>query len=277
LSAPPKLGILAGGGDLPLRLAAACQAGGREYFMIAFEKQADGDRLADHPHAWSRLGAVGKTFKLLREAGCEEVVLAGKVHRPALRSLRPDARGAALLAKFARVGLNDEVVLSTVVSVFEEAGFRVVGPHQVMGELLAPEGPLGALEPDGDDRRDIDYGVRVVRALGAVDVGQAAVVAEGVVLGVEALEGTDALVERCAALQRGRRGGVLVKLKKPDQDRRLDLPTIGVTTVETAARAGLRGIAVEAGNTLVIDHDAVAGAADRARLFVVGIALESEP
>lgn len=277
MSAPPKLGILAGGGDLPLRLAEACRRDGREYFVIGLEGQADEGRLADHPHAWSRLGAVGNAFKLLREAGCQEVVLAGKVHRPALRALRPDARGAVLLAKFARAGLNDEAVLSTVVSVIEEAGFRVVGPHQVMGELLAPEGPFGALEPDDDDRRDIDYGVRVVRALGAVDVGQAAVVAEGVVLGVEALEGTDALVERCAALQRGRRGGVLVKLKKPDQDRRLDLPAIGVTTVETAARAGLRGIAVEAGNTLVIDRGAVASAADRARLFVVGIALESPP
>ena len=273
---PPKLGILAGGGDLPLRLAAACREAGREYLVIAFDKEADPEPLADHPHAWSRLGAVGKTFKLLREAGCREVVLVGKVHRPALSSLRPDARGAALLAKFARLGLNDEAVLSTVVSVFEDEGFRVVGPHEVLGGLLAPEGSIGAREPDADDRRDIDYGIRVVRALGAVDVGQAAVVAEGVVLGVEALEGTDALIERCAALQRKRRGGVLVKLTKPGQDRRLDLPTIGVTTVETAARAGLRGIAVEAGSALVIDHDAVARAADQAGLFVVGIALEND-
>ncbi len=273
---PPKLGILAGGGDLPLRLAAACREAGREYLVIAFDKEADPGPLADHPHAWSRLGAVGKTFKLLREAGCREVVLVGKVHRPALSSLWPDARGAALLARFARLGLNDEAVLSTVVSVFEDEGFRVVGPHEVMGGLLAPEGCIGAREPDADDRRDIDYGIRVVRALGAVDVGQAAVVAEGVVLGVEALEGTDALIERCAALQRKRRGGVLVKLMKPGQDRRLDLPTIGVTTVETAVRAGLRGIAVEAGSALVIDHDAVARAADQAGLFVVGIALEND-
>ena len=276
MSAPPKLGILAGGGDLPLRLAAACRQAGREYLVIAFEKQADPEQLADYPHAWSRLGAVGKTFKLLREAGCKEVVLVGKIQRPALSSLRPDAQGAALLAKFARGGLNDEAVLSTVVSVLEDKGFRVVGPHEVLGGLLAPEGSIGAREPDADDLRDIDYGVRVVRALGAVDVGQAAVVAEGVVLGVEALEGTDALIERCAALQRNRRGGVLVKLTKPGQDRRLDLPTIGVTTVETAARAGLRGIAVEAGSALVIDQDAVARAADQAALFVVGIALEND-
>lgn len=268
---PPKLGILAGGGDLPGRLIAACQSAAREVFVVAFEGETAAAALGAVPHAWTGVAAVGKTLKLLREAGCKEVVLAGPLRRPAFSALQPDLRGAALLAKLAKSGLSDDAVLSAVVSELERAGFRVVGADEVLNDLLAPEGPIGKLAPGAADRGDIDYGCRVVRALGALDVGQAAVVQNGVVLGVEAQEGTDALIHRCASLQAEGPGGVLVKLGKPMQERRVDLPTIGVTTVENACAAGLRGIAVEAANSLVIDRDGVADAADEAGIFVVGI------
>jgi UDP-2,3-diacylglucosamine hydrolase len=162
--------------------------------------------------------------------------------------------------------------LTAVIREFEGEGFRVIGADHLLGSALATAGPLGRHLPDAQAEDDIALGFRVVRALGMLDIGQAAVVQQGLVLGVEAIEGTDALIARCAALRREGPGGVLVKAPKPGQERRADLPTIGRRTVEGAAAAGLRGIAVEAGASFVIDRAVVAAAADRAGLFVVGIA-----
>lgn len=270
-TAPPRLGIVAGGGALPGRIAAACRASGRPFFVVALEGQADEATLADLPHAWVRLGAAGRAIELLRQAGVEEVVMAGAVRRPSLAALRPDRRTALFLAKVGRAAFGDDGLLRAIVQTLEEEGFRVVGPNDVLRDLTAGEGVYGAHAPDADAWVDIERGIAVARGLGALDVGQAAVVQQGVVLGVEAIEGTDALIARTASLRREGRGGVLVKVRKPGQETRVDLPVIGVRTVEAAAAAGLVGIAVEAGAALVVDRDAVVAAADRAGLFVVGV------
>jgi DUF1009 family protein len=162
--------------------------------------------------------------------------------------------------------------LSAVVKELEQEGFRVLGADQLLDRALAPQGPLGRLRPDSQSQADIERGLRVARTLGALDVGQAAVVQQGLVLGVEAIEGTDELLRRCAALRREGPGGVLVKVGKPGQERRADRPTIGLRTVLLAAETGLRGIAVEADATIVLDRDEVIRAADRVGLFLVGIA-----
>jgi len=270
---PPKLGILAGGGDLPRRLAEACRSMRRPYHVVAIQGEADADALAGEPLDWTELAQVGRTLDLLRQNNCVEVVLAGRVRRPALRALVPDARGAVLLAKLLpRLLVGDDGLLRVVVGEIEGEGFQVVGADQVMGDLLTPAGQLGAVAPDDAARADIARGREVARALGGVDVGQAVVVQQGLVLGVEAIEGTAALLDRCAGLRRSGPGGVLVKLKKPGQDRRIDLPALGSDSVHRAAAAGLRGIAAEAGGTLLIDRDAAIAAADGAGLFLVGIA-----
>lgn len=268
---PRKLGVLAGGGPLPGQLVAACRETGREFFVVAFEGATDPNPIADAPHAWVRLGAVGRTIRLLRKAAVEEVVLAGPVPRPSLASLAPDARALKLLAKLGKGGLGDDRILSLIIAELESEGFRVVGVDSILTRLLVAPGALGKLVPDGEAEADIAVGSRIARALGALDVGQAVVVQQGVVLGVEAMEGTDALLARCGRLRRNGPGGVLVKVKKPGQEPRADLPTIGPRTVTASAEAGLRGIAVEAGATLVLDRAAVAEAADRCDLFVVGI------
>ena len=271
LSGPP-LGILAGGGALPRRLTVACRAIGREVFVLAFEGQTDPETTADVNHAWVRLGAAGRALAHLRAAGVEELAFAGAIRRPSLAGLRPDARAARLLTRIGVRSLGDDGLLSAVIAELEEAeGFRVIAPDMIVAELLATPGAYGRLGPDAGAERDIARGVAVARGLGAFDVGQAVVVQDGIVLGLEAVEGTGALLERCAALGREGPGGVLVKVRKPGQERRVDLPTIGRETVVAAAAAGLRGIAVEAGGALVIDRAAVADAADRAGLFVVGI------
>jgi DUF1009 family protein len=270
-----KLGILAGAGALPDRLINACREMRRDVFVIAFEGIACADDIAQAPHQWAGLGAVNRTIELLHEAGVEDVVLAGAVARPSLRSLRLDRRGRKVLMGLGRGG-GDDSLLSLLVKELEGEGFRVVGVDDILTDLRAPLGPIGSVAPDDDANADIAVAARAARALGALDIGQAAVAQQGEVLGVEAAEGTDALLARCAELRREGPGGVLVKLAKQGQERRADLPTIGPHTVDAARRAGLRGIAVEATHSLIVDRAGVAAAADAAGIFVVGIVADGD-
>lgn len=266
----PKLGILAGGGELPVRLVEVCRATGRDVFAVAFNSESNPDAVKDVPHVWLDLGAVGGVIQALKEADCRDVVLAGPIRRPKLTSLRLDGRGAMMLPKLLRAR-GDDALLTVVINELEGEGFNVIAVDDVFSDLLAAEGTLGARQPDDGEWEDVVRGIEVVQAVGAIDVGQAAVVHNGYVLGVEAAEGTDALIDRAASLRRDDRGGVLVKLKKPSQDRRADLPAIGVGTIERASAVGLAGIAVEAGETIILSRGEVIEGADAAELFLVGV------
>ena len=270
-----KLGIIAGGGDLPGRLLQVCRDSGRQVFVVAIEGHTDPDIVTQAEHVWVRLGAATEAIEPLYAAGVEELVFAGPIKRPSLAELRPNLRVASFLAKVGRRAFGDDGLLSALIDALEEeGGFRVVGVDEVVGGLVARPGVYGRHQPDEQAADDIERGIEVARAIGAIDVGQSVVVQQGLVLGVEAIEGTDALLKRCGPLRRGGPGGVLVKLKKPGQERRADLPTIGPQTLRTAAEAGLRGIAIEAGGALVLDREALVAAADEAGLFVIGVDLE---
>jgi len=264
------LGLVAGTGALPRRLAEACRAQGRPLFVLALKGITDPALAETVPHAWVKLGAVGAALDALRGAGVRDIMLAGPVPRPSFGTMGLDLRTLKLLADAGRGGLGDDGLLSMIVRELEREGFNVLAPEAVLGGLAAAVGPLGGVVPGPVHEADIALGMRVVRALGALDVGQACVVQGGRVLGVEAAEGTDALIERCSGLGTGP-GGVLVKAAKPQQERRVDLPAIGPATVAVAARAGLAGIAVEAGASLIIDAAATREAADAAGLFVVAV------
>jgi len=267
------LGVLAGGGGLPACVVAAARAQGREVFVLAFEGQTDPRTVDGVAHGWVRLGQMAEAFRLLRAAGVDEVCMIGPVRRPSLGELRPDWRAAQALARIGVRAFGDDGLLSAVVREIEGEGFRVVGADDILDTLRARAGAYGRLGPGEADRADIARAVAVLQALGAVDVGQAAIVERGIVLGVEAIEGTDALIARCGPLRREPSGGVLVKIAKPGQERRVDLPTIGVATVAAVAGAGFAGIAIEAGRSLVVDAAAVSAAADRQDIFVVGVVL----
>ena len=270
--AGPALGILAGSGRLPGQVAAAAHAAGRAVFLVGLEGFAEPAVLAPWPHEMVRILAVGQILAALRAHGCKDLVLIGPVRRPSLLDLRPDAEGARMLARIGRAAFaGDDGLLAAVVKILGEEGFRVVGAHEILNEALGPSGLLSQAAPDAVAMADIGRGITVVRALGAVDVGQACVVQQGVVLAVEAAEGTDAMLSRCGALARPGRGGVLVKLVKPGQDRRADLPTIGPDTVRAAVGAGLRGVAFEAGGTILADRAAAVAAADAAGIFLLGL------
>lgn len=268
----PKLGIVAGGGDLPARLIALCRAQGRAVFVLALKDQADESLLPpDVDREWIALGEGGRGIDILHAKGVQDLVLVGAVRRPSLLSLAPDWRTARLIARVGFRALGDDGLLRAVVRELESEGFRVIGVHALLGDLLAPAGVWGRVHPGALAKTDIAAGLAAARALGAKDIGQAVVIQQGVVLAMEGAEGTDALIRRAAKLRRSGAGPVLVKTSKPGQERRVDLPTIGPATIAAAIAGGFAGIAVEAGSTLVVDRESCIAEADRAGLFLVGM------
>ncbi|MDE2500186.1 MAG: UDP-2,3-diacylglucosamine diphosphatase LpxI [Alphaproteobacteria bacterium] len=277
-NAQPALGIVAGGGELPLAIAESARANGREVFILALLGSADA-WVSSYPHEWASLGEVGKIIKTLRGNGCGDVLLAGKLARPKFSEIKLDAKGVLVAPRIiAAARHGDDALLRAVVEVFEREAFTVLGAQEAAPGLLAATGQMGRVAPSADDRDDVVAAFKVVRAMGALDIGQAAVVCDGLVLAVEAAEGTDAMVARVATLPEHLRGtpakrrGVLAKAPKPIQDGKTDLPVIGVQTVQNAAAVGLAGIAVEAGGALILRKQAVIAEADKLGLFLLGVA-----
>jgi lipid-A-disaccharide synthase len=274
-----KLGILAGSGELPLRLIEACRAEGRPYFVLAFAGSCDPLSIQGQPHRFIRLGAGGAGLKILRENGVAELVLAGGVKRPSFAALRPDWRALRFFMKIglrAMTDFGDDRLFRAIIAELELEGFRIVGAQDILTSLLAPAGVLGTVAPGASAEADIRAGIAAARVYGAKDIGQAVVMRQGAIVDREDADGTDALLRRCAACREAQ-GGVLVKMAKPQQERRADLPAIGAQTVASAAAAGLKGIAIEAGGCLVLDRAAVVAAADRAGIFVIGVGAPQEP
>jgi len=268
-----KLGLIAGAGGLPGELVRACNAAERPVFVLRLLGLADPALANAAPGVDVGLAEWGKMFQALKRQRCERICFVGGVPRPDFANLKPDLRGIAALPRvLAAAGKGDDALLRQVMHEFEQEGFVVEGADTVISGLTVGDGPLGRIAPGPADTADIDQALRVARALGSLDIGQAVVVQQGLVLGVEAIEGTDGLLRRCAGLRRDGPGGVLVKTAKPGQEQRVDRPTIGAHTVILAAEAGLRGIAAEAGATLILDRAEVIRAADEAGLFVVGVA-----
>lgn len=267
-----KLGIVAGKGKLPLLVIEACQRQGRPFFVMALKGHAEPENFPkDIPHEWIRLGDIGKAFSLAHQEKCEDILLIGAVKRPSFSQIRPDWRGVKFFAKAGVKALGDDGLLKAAIDEIEKDGFQVIGADEILTDMLAQKGVYGKVKPDKQALKDMARGFEVAKALGAVDVGQSVIVADGIVLAVEAIEGTDALILRSKQLHRPQTKGVLVKVKKPHQERRVDLPTIGVQTIENAASAGLAGIAVEQASAFVVDKKAMVARADELGLFVLGI------
>jgi DUF1009 family protein len=278
------LALICGGGSLPLAVADIVAAHGRRVLLFPLRGAADGRAYAERPHHWIHLGQFGKFARIARAAGCRDLVLIGSLVRPSLWQIRPDWHALRAMPQIARAFRGgDDHLLSNIARLVEERGFRLLGAHEVAPDILVPEGTLGQVKPSGKDREDIAFGLDYLRAAGPFDVGQAVVVAGRHVLAVEAAEGTDQMLARVAELRRNGRlrsraaAGVLVKAAKPGQDLRFDLPSIGPQTVEGIAAAGLLGMAVVAGSTIIAEPERLIQTADRANVFVVGVTLRREP
>ncbi len=274
---PTPLAVIAGRGALPRRIAERRAEAGLPYLLVVFQGCYE-PWMAAHPHQHHEFERVGGLFRGLHRAGVTHAVFAGAMSRPRLRYWRVDLKALALVGRaLALLRRGDDAMLRGFAAMFEREGIAMLGATDVLGgAALVGAGPLGARAPGPRDRLDAALAARIVAATGALDVGQGAVVAHGVCLAVEAIEGTDLMLSRVAALPAEKRAaapppaGVLYKGPKPGQDRRLDLPAIGPETVAGAAAAGLDGIVVAAGETVLLDGAATRAAADEARLFVYG-------
>lgn len=271
-----KLGLIAGGGALPVSVAARCEAEGRPVFLVRLAGFAD-VHLARYPGVDAGIAEFGKILSALKKADCTAVCFAGTVNRPDFKTLKPDLRGATLLPGIiAAASKGDDALLRKVLSVFEGEGYAIEGADDILGGDTLPAGILGGVRPTDAQLSDLRKALLVAEKAGELDIGQGAVVCDGLVLAVEAQEGTDAMLVRVAGLPADLRGsgatpkGALGKAPKPIQDLRIDMPVIGPQTVELAAAAGLAGVGGVAGKLILIDRPAIIEAADRLGLFVWG-------
>ncbi len=282
-SGAPKLALIAGSGDLPIRIATRCEAEGRAVFIIRLAGFAD-EHMVRWPGEEFGMAEIGRILKAMKAEGCEAVCFAGYVNRPDFKTLKPDFKGATLLPGIvAAATKGDDALLRKILSVFEAEGYAVEGADDILGGEALPAGALGAVTPTPEQLEDLKKALHVAEKSGELDIGQGAVVCDGLVLAVEAQEGTDEMLRRVAGLPADLHGapgalkGALGKAPKPIQDLRVDMPVIGSTTVELAAAAGLAGIGGFAGRLIIIDHEALVEAADRLGLFVWGVAKAEKP
>ena len=276
------LAIICGGGSFPGAVAEAVARQGRRPVMFAVKGWADPKVVECYTHHWIVLGQIGRLFRLAHAESCREAVFIGTLLRPPLTGIRLDWQSIWLLPRLFRMFRGgDDRLLSGIASLLAEGGLRVIGLEEVAPDIIVPDGVLGRYQPSPRDRADIARALAMIAALGPFDVGQAAVVANNHVLAVEAAEGTDNLLARIADLRRQGRVvtppgvGVLVKAPKPGQDRRFDLPAIGPQTVENVSHAGLAGMAVAAGGTIIAEAGQAVAAADRAKIFLLGVREEA--
>jgi DUF1009 family protein len=266
------IGLIAGDGQLPTEVIQYCTLHSKPLFVIAFEGQHTALPLKGVHHAVFHLGSIGKIMSTLRKAGVSRLILAGKIARPRFSSLKMDLQAMKLVKRItASHFMGDNHIFTTIVAFLEENGFTVSGVQDVLPSILTPSGLLTKKKPDKRMVDDISIASDILQAMGNLDVGQAAIIQHGLVLGVEAIEGTDALISRCADLKKSPTGGVLVKCKKPSQDVRIDLPTIGLNTVENVYQAGFRGIAIQANASLIVQRDEVIKRANQLKMVIMGI------
>jgi UDP-2,3-diacylglucosamine hydrolase len=272
------IGVVAGGGAMPFAVADSLIARGINPVLFALRGACDPVRVERFRHHWISVGQYGRAVSLFRAENCRDLLFIGSLVRPGLSEIRLDWGTLRILGRvLAAFRGGDDHLLSGIGGILEQDGFRMVGIRDVAPDLLMPEGCLTRAAPDETTTADIARGREVLRALSPYDIGQAAVVIDGHVVGVEDIEGTDGLLARVARLRADGRirakasRGVLVKAPKSGQDLRFDLPTMGPRTVEGAAAAKLAGIAIVAGNTLVVEPQAMIAAADAAGIFVTGL------
>ncbi len=272
LTSDDKIGIIAGQGDLPLSLASSLEGRKQPFHFILVDGEANPEDYANYPHDIVPIAKVGKFLKALKKSGCSAVTLAGPVSRPNFKKLIPDLEGAKLIARIGgALSKGDDGLLSAVTDYIEEKGFRVLGAHELEEGLTTSSGLLNKITPSDDQSKDIEKGVTICRQIGKLDIGQAIVIRNGYILAVEAAEGTEKLLERCEELSWEEPAGTLVKLPKPGQNLKADMPTVGLETLRQMKDANLSGLVIEAENTIIIDRDEFIQAANHLGLFVYAV------
>lgn len=265
------VGLIAGGGLLPALLIEKLKAQGTPYHVVTFKGQPTPVCELDEQHrSIVPLGQVGKVRQILKKKGVTHMLMAGFLSKPSLFDIRPDFTGLKILASLKHK--HDDALLTAILDYFSTHGFKVIGAHDILPEIVAKSGVYGKVSPTKEQFDDIAFGVKVAQTLGSLDIGQSVIIKDGVVLGVEGAEGTDGLIKRCAEL-RGRKnqGGILVKCAKPHQNMNVDMPSVGVETIEKLRNYAYDGVAVLAEKSLILDLSHMVKNADKAGVFVVSV------
>jgi DUF1009 family protein len=265
------LGIVMGRGDLPALLVEACKKKKRPYFLLPIAGQSEESFVKNHPHAWISFGQIKKTLDLLKENNIKELVFGGTVRRPSFFSMKLDRKGLQWLLRIGFKAFGDDGLLSGLTKFLEKEGLTIVGVPHIVKELLMPGGTLGETKPSAQDKESIQKGFVAAKELGRRDVGQGVVVAKGHLIAKENIKGTDAMICQAAEQLQGKKEAILVKVSKPNQEERMDLPTIGPKTIEMLSRYEYKGVALEAGAGLILNQKETVALANKKGLFVYGV------
>ena len=267
----PKLAIIAGNGSIPFYLIEECKKIGRAYCLIIIE--GHGKELSEKydPDYIVSLSKMGRAVKYVKNIGIKHILMVGGVKRPSLKNIIPDLWTAKFLTTISSKVSGDNSVLSKLTKALEKEGFIIIAPEEILPKLICPKGSLGKVKPNKQNNEDILTGYKIAKTIGAHDIGQSIIIENGLVIAVEAAEGTDTMIKRSLNLKKEKKAGVLIKVIKPMQDRRIDRPVIGIDTIKAAKKAGLDGIALESNEILIINYSDVVLYADAEGLFVEGI------
>jgi DUF1009 family protein len=272
-----KIGIISGAGSLPRQLLFSLQQKEIKPYLVALNDitEAETTQMAENMQAdlcWCRLGSAGRIISFFKENQVKQIVLAGGLRRPSFTSLIPDTMGLKLLNEIRKKdAIGDNILFDVIIKFLEEQGFELLGVDELATELVSNKGNMTKTNLHKRNIKDVELGKYVAQEIGNLDIGQAVIVQNGAIIGVEGIDGTDALIKRCASLQENGKGAILVKMKKPKQDRRIDLPSIGLKTIETLHENNYKGVVVEADNSLIIDKEKVIQKADELGIFIVGV------
>lgn len=266
-----KLAIIAGNGIIPFYLIEECEKKGLKYSLILID--GHGKKLANKykPDYVVSLSKMGRAIKFVKELGITDIIMVGGVNRPSLKNIIPDLWTAKFLTNIGSNVSGDDSILSRLTKALEKEGFNIFAPEDIIPNLLCPIGILGQYKPNDNNRKDIIDGFKIAKEVGSYDIGQALVIENGLVLAVEAAEGTDSMIRRSALLKKDKKGGVLIKVIKPQQDKRIDRPVIGINTLKEVKLAGLDGLAIEHKEILILNFDEVVSFANKEGLFIEGI------
>lgn len=269
-----RLGIVAGSGDLPISIVRECEKNNIKPFVIVLKDFAKDVDYKEYTHRTLNFGDVGKAISFFRKNKIKYIVFAGAVKKPDLKTIWPDLKGFFLLIKLLKCKIfGDDTILQTAIKFLEKEGFEVLPVDQIVKDIKIQHGIAGNIElPNDDYMIDIELGVKVLKQIGDLDIGQSIVIQNGIVMGIECIEGTEKLIERCGQLKytTGRKP-ILVKIKKSKQTRKIDLPAIGEDTISQVKSAGFAGIALDCENGLVINREATISKANKNKIFIYGV------
>lgn len=267
-----KLGLIAGGGNLPQEIIKKAKQAGLDIFVILLKNNADKNCYINCNFIEANFGEVGKILSFFKDNQVSHIIFAGSIDRPSLASIIPDWQGTKLLAKLTASKISgDDNLLKVIGEYLESKNFKLVAAHELIPNLVENKSKyLTKIKPDADDLQTIKYAIKTAKKLGELDIGQSVIAEDNYVIGVEAAEGTDKLISRCKELKKvkNKKSAILIKSCKPNQDLRFDMPTIGLETIKNLVANNYKGIAIEKSKLIILNKEEIIELANKENIFI---------